>query len=530
MKDNLENNEDQLAQKQELLKNEIVSKNYDPNKFLQFCLYQKENGDDMNNWTFDELKKCVEKFIETQKLETEKNIENTKNKESKDISKNKNQKNNEDINKDEIKEYKEKEDDIIKKENDDKKSENEEYFFENKMHELPCKILEKSILNNKDIKVTLKNPKTNEKSLLAGSYVTYEVFTEPICWLVKRRFSDFFLLRQILCKYYPRMFIPPLPEKKIGNKRFEQDFIERRMKFLQIFINNIIKNEELKANEAVLIFLNFNDHSQFERKMKELNNYTYSSNFKDIKTLSGKLKILDNENVCDKYISSIGNFCKSQKQIFNRLNSSLKSYYRNISSACQNLEEISKCFEELHTSNIEVETKEEITKTYNILSYFFKEMEQMMNKENEIIHSKIKRFFKLQKLINSSYLEIVERREKIKHKYIEENSKLFSKKQKLYSIKDINKWEIINFEKIDKPRLLRDKNYAFEHMCEKDSLYVNNLYNNLAYSNYMNFEEYQKIIDENIKSYTDNTKEFTKLIYPIFNNRISILERLNSYI
>ena len=87
MTENSGNNEDQLVKKQELLKKEIISKDYDPNKFLQFCLYQKENGDDMNNWTYDELKQCVERFIEgeeSEKLKKEKseknNLENNKEK------------------------------------------------------------------------------------------------------------------------------------------------------------------------------------------------------------------------------------------------------------------------------------------------------------------------------------------------------------------------------------------------------------------------------------------------------------------
>ena len=62
----------------------------------------------------------------------------------------------------------------------------------------------------------LKNPKTNEKTLLSLAYVTYEVYTEPYLWLVRRRYNDFSLLRNILCKFYPRNLIPPLPEKKIG--------------------------------------------------------------------------------------------------------------------------------------------------------------------------------------------------------------------------------------------------------------------------------------------------------------------------
>ena len=47
--------EEQIRLKQELLKNEILNKEYDKDKFLQFCLMKKENGDDLSKWTFDEL-------------------------------------------------------------------------------------------------------------------------------------------------------------------------------------------------------------------------------------------------------------------------------------------------------------------------------------------------------------------------------------------------------------------------------------------------------------------------------------------
>ena len=530
MTENSGNNEDQLVKKQELLKKEIVSKDYDPNKFLQFCLYQKENGDDMNNWTYEELKECVERFIEgeeSEKIKREKekekseknNLENNKEKNNIIISNENQNKTEDESNYTNIEINKNKINDIEKEEN----------FLKKKIHEISCKTLQKSLLNNKDIKVTIKNPKTNEK-LLSSSYVTYEVFTEPICWSVRRRYSDFLLLRHLLCKYYPKKLIPPLPEKKVGNKRFQQQFIESRMHFLQLFMNDIVKNEEFKANEALIVFLNFNDHPQFEKKMKELNNYTHPSNFDDIKTLSGKLNILDDDYASDKYLNTIGNFCKSQKNIFNKLNISLKSYCKNISSACQSLEEISKSFEELFELNAGIEIKDAIPKTYNILSYFFKELKEMMSKENEIIHIKVKRFFKLQKLINNSFLEIVEQRDNLKQKYSVENNKLYSKKEKLYSIKDMNKWEITDIDKLDKPRLLRDKDYAFEHICQKDSLNVDNLYKNLAYANYMIFIEFENIVNINIKSYVDNTKEITKQIYPYFNNRMALWEKLNTYI
>ena len=56
---------DQLQLKQNLLQVEILEKNYDQMEFLNYCTSQKENGDDLNNWTYDELKTCVTNFQES---------------------------------------------------------------------------------------------------------------------------------------------------------------------------------------------------------------------------------------------------------------------------------------------------------------------------------------------------------------------------------------------------------------------------------------------------------------------------------
>ena len=75
MSDNEENIQDQLYLKQELLKEEIIAKEYDGQKFLEYCVNLKENGDDMNNWTYDELKSVVENFVAEYNSELEKKEE-----------------------------------------------------------------------------------------------------------------------------------------------------------------------------------------------------------------------------------------------------------------------------------------------------------------------------------------------------------------------------------------------------------------------------------------------------------------------
>ena len=51
--------------KQELLKREITDKNIDKDNFLYYCITQKENGDDLDLWSYEELEESIKKFSES---------------------------------------------------------------------------------------------------------------------------------------------------------------------------------------------------------------------------------------------------------------------------------------------------------------------------------------------------------------------------------------------------------------------------------------------------------------------------------
>lgn len=225
------------------------------------------------------------------------------------------------------------------------------------------------------------------------------------------------------------MLVPPLPGKKIGNRRFEQDFIEKRMMFLQKFIDNVMENESFKTSEGVVAFLSMIDRSQFESKMKEMTSFQPSPYTEDMKTLEGKLICID-EDGNQKYFSNISNYFKLQSQVFDRLNYNLKSFYVNISAACSNLEETEKDFETLALLNQKVLMKEEITKTYEEYGIFLKNWKRIMYNQNELIKVYLKDFFKFIKMEGIAYTELINSREIIHQKYVTERDKVNSKKER----------------------------------------------------------------------------------------------------
>lgn len=61
-----------ILKKQELLKNEILDNNFDKEAFVDFCINKKENGDDLNSWTYDEITEIIKEFkdLSTNKIKS----------------------------------------------------------------------------------------------------------------------------------------------------------------------------------------------------------------------------------------------------------------------------------------------------------------------------------------------------------------------------------------------------------------------------------------------------------------------------
>ena len=258
--------------------------------------------------------------------------------------------------------------------------------------------------------------------------------------------------------------------------------------------------------------------------------YNPSQYVEDYRTLTGKLFIYDKEDY-EKYYVNITNYYKLQNYLYKRLNRNLKTFYNYISGACKSLENVQKDFENLFELNDKVQMKIEVNKTYEELGIFFKNWKRNLFNQNEIIKSRIKDFFKYQRMEGEAYQELIYKREELKYNYNTEKNRLNYKKEKLYALRDINKWEIQKgYYPIDENRLLNDKNYAMENICTKETYALENLHKQFAYCNKMNMDEIKKLININCEKFVSNTKLFAEELYPTLTDSITVWTTLTSYI
>jgi hypothetical protein len=62
MSDNSES-EDNTKQKQQYLRANIIEVGYDPSHFTDFMSEQREEGEDIDNWSFSSLQDMVKKYV-----------------------------------------------------------------------------------------------------------------------------------------------------------------------------------------------------------------------------------------------------------------------------------------------------------------------------------------------------------------------------------------------------------------------------------------------------------------------------------
>ena len=408
--------------------------------------------------------------------------------------------------------------------------------FENEMNnnvtEVNCIKIEKSKLNDINLICKIENPKIINDSYFKPSYVLYDIITKEFNWAVTRRYSDFIWLKDTLQAIFPTEILPMLPQKQLTN-RFDKTFIDKRMKGLQKFLDEIIKNENLKSCESLTVFLSCSDRNFFEQEMRVLNTKILTPpTINQIRTMDGKIKLMNFENIQNSfnYFSNINNFFKCQNNIINDILYNLNQFNYNIALASNNLEEVEKGFNKINSLTEKVKLSDSINNVYIQYETFFKNWKRILINESLIFQDKVISFFENVAGKCDNFSDLLGKQESMKDDFISRNGKLNIKKEAIWQKMDIKNFDLNPFENIDPNQLYRDKKYAFEKMFYKETEEMNKIRGFIQYYYYQNFINFQNIINEFEKSYNDNLKEFADSIEPSITNGVEVWSFLSSNI
>ena len=555
----MENDNDQ-KEKQNYLRKKILEKGLDPGKFVEFLQEKKgEDGDDISNWTMEDLKIVVKEFYQINDIvndepeEKEKEKENKKeennikfiidedslmdlfqkksneNEENKinenikplfDFEKNfgKMNKNKSNIQTQEkvIKKEKEKKD--IKDKNNEKisnisdnskineikkeiintsnindnltikidKEENDSEYGIIIPDTMKCKLIEETeFREHKDIKIEIKDPKKLETKLFSGKSVNYSVVTYPFNYIVERKYSDFNWLRETLFNLYNNILIPKMSYKgKVTKDKHDDNFIKKRMRFLERFINYIIKDETIKTSQILYDFLTIKNYEEFINKKKQYEKIKIFNfiDIKDRKSFSGELNIKINKEK-ETYLENVKDNTIYNSNLFKKLNSNFKTLNDEFSHVIKRLEIISDIYKQIYEVSNKYLDLNIIKESYSQMEIMFKNLGNNFNKIKSFINSEIKQYFKF---IGNNHIclnEMIQNVEISKNNYIKLSKNLINKKNEIYK---------------------KDKSLPKNKILPQET--KNSIKNKMIYGFYLNeiIKEYEKI--RKINSYFHKRK------------------------
>lgn len=368
MSDNKEN----IEKKQNYLRKEIIDKGYSPDDFAIYVKKIKgENGADLNSWSIEELYYIVPQFQESQEFQ-------------------KNNNNN-------LSNFNE----IIEQDTEHLGNEDED-LWGNKIEKtkikkinciIKCKKMEPSeLINNKEkLEIIINNAEIKKDSLFSSSYYEFTINNKLLNIEIKRKINDFIWLKKKLTNFYPNVFIPPLPKFKIKK---DDKFINKKIYYLQFFINYIINNDLLLSSQFFYNFISLTT-SEFQNSKEKFDIIQPPKGLEDIITLDGTFDIAIIPDV-DKKAYIINNEISKKIELFNKLNSCLKEIINQMVVMKQKYLQLSQIFEELHQFWLksEIVLNDKMNKTFFKLKDLFKNYAESYDKKINYFNVDIRRYFK----------------------------------------------------------------------------------------------------------------------------------------
>ena len=401
--------------------------------------------------------------------------------------------------------------------------------------EVECGKITKTVLNDVTVISKIINPRTVETGFFESNFVLYDIATEQFKWLVNRRYSDFHWLRDCLISLFPAESVPQLPKKKLGSRRFQQDFIVKRQKRLQVFLDKVRQRENFKSCEPLVTFLSCPDRIFFENQMKILNPRVLApSSIGGIKTFDGKIKVIDFES--GNYVSNnnlfnnINVFFKLQADALKQVHKSLTNFNESMATACASLEEVENSFQKLTLLSSRADFSKKMTNAYEQYEIFFKNWKRILINQTCAVKETVSNYFKDISCQSLSYSELLEQQETLKNEYISRKGSLMAKKEKLWMTMDISKWEVNQMEQIDMVKIYRDKQYALDTMCFKDTAEVSNLADILGFYYARTSEQFWDIVKNFESSIINDLNEFSNLFEPSLTDSVNVWSNLASNI
>ena len=446
--------EDNTAEeKQNYLRENILDKGYDTNKFIEFLKSKKgEEGADITNWTMEDLKNIVKEFISLISKEEangnnpfqEDNQGNTQTSTaypSNELNSNSNSNN-------EIWGEKDEDFGIILPQ------------FEN------CKVCETTELSKyENVQVSINSYKKIDKGIFTKSYFTFLIVTNPLNLNVYRRYSDFDWLRERLSVIYNTNILPPLSKK---GKIVEERKIKRRMRDLEKFLNYLLKDPIIKNSNILYEFLSIESEEELSKIKVNYNKCKTPSEIKNVKSVNGKIRVNVSHNK-EQYVEYIGEIASFNETVLKKLEQNFFYLRNDMNVAINRLMSFSPLFDKLIKISSKYYDDNTTIESYKQIKSLFESWSNTLQKQNSFFFIDLKEYFKFLEGNYNHIKELVQVVESHKTNYNKISKSLIAKKIELFKKQETSNWQLDLADTNNLVSFYKDKTVAYKKIHFKET-------------------------------------------------------------
>ena len=480
--------EENQEEKQNFLRENILNKGYDANKFVEFLKSKKgDDGAEISNWSLSDLQELVKEFIsQNAPLPKDEPPSEQKHQSETKIS---------DVN-------------IYKAKtvyNPINLSE-EDYGLIIPDY-IECIKSETTELSNYDnIEITVKEPKKIDNGFFSKAFINYLITTNQINKNVRRRHSDFVWLKERLSVIFNLNVLPRLPKRGKVN---EDKHINKRMRNLEKFLIYLAKDPLIKNSKIFYDFLTIENDADFEKAKKIYNKMKTPLELKDIKTIDGKLKIKVTEKK-EQFLENIKNNASFNETALKKFNQNFKLLREEMNTAINRVLSFAPLFDKMKKISATFLESKVIVESYNQMKNIFNTWADTLKKQNSFFMIDVKEYLKL---LSGNYhhmrelIQIVEL-QKTNYKKIANN--LISKKKDLFRKGEVASWQLDINDKNNVNSFYSDRLASYKKICFKETNSVIALKEKYGYHLNKIISEYQRMKKINIAENKQKVIQFSK--------------------
>ena len=472
--------DDETQEKQNYLRQHIMDAGYDTNAFVEFLIEKKgDEGADVANWSLSDLKDVVQEFIAL----------NGGNDANEDYNYNQQQQEERYESNETYNEPKETRQQSQQRQQNYKASEcNYGIVTNNIIHCVKSNIGE--IYSCDNIQIKVGSFEKIEGKVFSKAYVSYLITTLPFNWNVRRRFSDFEWLKQYLIANYNYCLIPSLPKKsknltKMVGANYDNEFLAKRSRNFEKFLNYIIIDPILKNTQVVYDFLSMTKDDEFQKMKKSLDkakNPAFSVSKAVTEDGNANIEITEYK---ERRLNDIKDGTVQNETILKKINTTIKALKADLINAAEKLSDISRNFGLMKENAIQFKENRSVVQSYEEMSAMFENFALYLSRQRNLIFIDLKEYFKFVKNNFRSMKDFIHKTENLKNTFYKSFKNLKVKKEDLYRKQEVGKWDLDPKDtSIDRNSIATNKNLALEKMLHKETFQVN--YQKVVYGFYFN--------------------------------------------